>query len=97
MKLPTGRRKEVVLGYPHVDLIRALRRSYADGTPIAELMRETGLSRSCVTGIVKGRTHTRVKDDAPSLSERFDELPASARTNAQKQRRASKIASLARR
>ena len=46
----------------HSDTVRQLRRRYADGYRISELVKGFGLSRSAVHGIVRKKTHTTVLD-----------------------------------
>ena len=63
----------------HPDLVRAIRRNYARGDTIAVLSAETSLSRSCVSGIVNGRTHQRVLvDDSLGIAAEVNALPARA-------------------
>lgn len=47
----------------HPDTVRELRRYYSRGYSIASLMEAYDLSRSCVNGVVKYRTHRNVTDD----------------------------------
>ena len=55
----------------HPDTVRQLRRYHSRGYSIASLVDAFGLSRSCVHGVVSGKTHRNVShDDAlPPLAE----------------------------
>ena len=46
----------------HSDIVRELRRRYADGYRINELVEGFGLSRTAVHGIVRHKTHVNVLD-----------------------------------
>ena len=47
----------------HPDTVRELRRYYSRGYSIASLMEAYDLSRSCINGVVKYKTHRRITDD----------------------------------
>ena len=55
----------------HPDTVRQLRRYHSHGYSVASLVDAFGLSRSCVHGVVSGKTHRNVsQDDAlPPLAE----------------------------
>ncbi len=46
----------------HPDMVRQLRRYYSHGYSIASLVDAFGLSRSCVHGVVTGKTHRNVRE-----------------------------------
>ena len=46
----------------HSDIVRQLRKRYADGYRINELVEGFGLSRTAVHGIVRRKTHVNVRD-----------------------------------
>ena len=56
--------RESMMGARHIhsDTVRQLRRRYADGYRISELVEGFGLSRSAVHGIVRKKTHVDVLD-----------------------------------
>ena len=55
----------------HPDTVRLLRRYYNHGYSVVSLAEAFGLSRSCVHGVVSGKTHRNVtQDDAlPPLAQ----------------------------
>ena len=48
----------------HPDTVRLLRRYYNHGYSVVSLAEAFGLSRSCVHGVVSGKTHRNVTQDA---------------------------------
>ena len=48
----------------HPDTVRQLRRYHSNGYSVVSLAEAFGLSRSCVHGVVSGKTHRTVTQDA---------------------------------